>query len=140
METETIDFQTFDSKDELHLRPLIQMLLPAGCMQEFQAKAKLFFEKYSNTSVGYLIRTPLELEAIRKYAHAKSAACIVVRDEAEFDYCARTWHYPSACNVESLDMTECVTMVTFTCPAGASDEDERYPRSKHSRRLDPSGH
>lgn len=92
-------------------------------MQEFQDEASFFFQKYDNPVVGYVITTPEKLRPIRAHAKVSAAACVVVRSEADFDKYAKTWRYPYVCNVESLDLTGCVTVVALTGGEGPTDDE-----------------
>ncbi|AQV96650.1 hypothetical protein BJN34_22565 [Cupriavidus necator] len=104
------------------LQPSAKVMLPHGCMQEFQDEANSFFQKYDNPVVGYVITTPEKLRPIKAHCRAGAVACVVVRSEEDFDLYAATWHFPYVCNVESLDLTECMTVVALT--GGETENDD----------------
>lgn len=120
-ETKTNNPTTSGSEPTSRLQPSVKVMLPHGCMQEFHDEANFFFEKYDNSVVGYVITTPEKLRPIRKHCKTSAAACIVVRSEEDFDRYATTWHFPYVCNIESLDLTECMTMVALTGGETATD-------------------
>lgn len=93
-------------------------------MQEFQDEAAFFFMQHTNPVVGYVITTPAKLEPLKAaFTTVRSAACVVVRDERDFDMFAEMWQFPYIENLESLDLTECLTMVHFTRSASEASPD-----------------
>lgn len=98
-------------------QPIIRTMLPDGSMRYFQDEAAWFFQRYANPAVGYIITNPERLEPIALHTNAKAAVCVAVRHEEDFEKLANHWQFMSVCNMPSLDLTECLTMVTFTCPA-----------------------
>jgi len=103
---------------------LNKLVLPCASMQHFQDEAHWFFRQYTNPAVGYVITKPENLLPLRPYTSAASAACIVVRDEAAFDKAASIWKAPFICNSSSLDLTECMTCITFDQPTPEKVSDD----------------
>lgn len=105
-----------------NLQPSVKAMLPHGCMQEFQDEANFFFQKYDNPVVGYVITAPEKLRPINAYVRARAVACVLVKSEGDFDLYAATWHFPYVCNIESLDLTECMTVIALTGGEKATDD------------------
>ena len=103
------------------LQPSVKLMLPHGCMQEFQDEANFFFDKFDNLVAGYVITAPENLLPIDAHVRAGAVACVAVRSEADFDLYAATWHFPYVCNIESLDLTECMTVIALTGGETAND-------------------
>ena len=105
-----------------NLQPSVKAMLPHGCMREFQDEANFFFQKYDNPVVGYVITAPEKLRPINAYVRARAVACVLVKSEGDFDLYAATWHFPYVCNIESLDLTECMTVIALTGGEKTTDD------------------